>query len=174
MKSRKFFSKLKEESYDVSIFDLMNAKVYLEKDMAYLPEDYKKGYLEDFFTFFPEVLKEIRNKTEEELEDFEIEEEEIRKVDLRLFSMGSKRTGRDSYEKLVKTVINYLIFINERPLHALTTRYFCLKKLKNRLCIKFFVFKACCNFYSVVRYSFKVSDNIQKYNARFWGTFFGI
>ncbi|MBA2850925.1 uncharacterized protein (UPF0305 family) [Methanococcus maripaludis] len=123
MKSRKFFSKLKEESYDVSIFDLMNAKVYLEKDMTYLPQDYKKGYIEDFFTFFPEVLKEIKNKTEEEIEDFEIEDEEIKRADLRLCSMGSKQTGRESYEKLVKTVINYLIFINERPLHALTTRF---------------------------------------------------
>nr|A9A7B8.1 RecName: Full=UPF0305 protein MmarC6_0221 [Methanococcus maripaludis C6] len=123
MKSRNFFSKLKEESYDVGIFDLMNAKVYLEKDLTYLPEDYKKGYLEDFFTFFPEVLREIKNKTEEEIEDFEINEEEIKKVDSRICSMGSIGASRDSYEKLVKTVINYLIFINKRPLHALTTRF---------------------------------------------------
>jgi len=123
MNSREFFKKLKEESFDISIFDMMNAKVYLEKDLVHLPSDYKSGYIEDFFTFFPEVLSEIKKKNEEDIKNFEIPDEEIKKVDSRLIQVGSKKTGSEYFKKLVKTVLNYLIFINKKPLHALTTRF---------------------------------------------------
>ncbi|ABR55420.1 conserved hypothetical protein [Methanococcus vannielii SB] len=123
MNSRKFFRKLKEECFEISIFDIMNAKIYLEKDMLYVPLDYKDKYIEDFFTYFPKILLEIKKKNELEIENFEIPNESIETVNSRIFKVGSKKSGEIYFKKLVKTVLSYLIFIDKKPLHAVTTRF---------------------------------------------------
>ncbi|MBP2142965.1 uncharacterized protein (UPF0305 family) [Methanococcus voltae] len=111
---------LKDKSFEVSIYDFINAKIELEKELKYLPEEYRQCYIDDFFTYFPKIIKEIKALNLEKLETFEIQEEDLERLIDRLEVLSSKKNK--SY-KIFRIVIPYLVFFAKKPLHALTTRF---------------------------------------------------
>ena len=123
MRSKELFKRLKEMAKDFSIQDLMNVRVFLEEDMKYLPEGYKEQYLRNQIMYFINTLNEIKKKKEEDIEDCPINEEKLRTLFERIedFKRGVK--GEDSFIKLSKIVVPYLIFIGEKPLHPVGTRF---------------------------------------------------
>ncbi|WP_421077174.1 DUF2115 domain-containing protein [Methanothermococcus sp. Ax23] len=123
MKGRELLKKLREDAAKFSIHDLMNVRVFLEKDMQYLPKDYKESYLKGQIMYFINTLNEVRKKSEDELEDFEIDENILNKLYDRInrFKCGIK--GEDSFIKLSYIVVPYLIFIAKKPLHPVGIRF---------------------------------------------------
>ncbi|MCS3900464.1 DUF2115 domain-containing protein [Methanococcus voltae] len=111
---------LKDLSFEISIYDFINAKSELEKELKYLPEEYKQCYIDDFFTFFPKIIKEIKSLDLNSIETFEINDEDLKKLIDRLEVLSNKE--RKSY-KIYRIVIPYLVFFAKKPLHALTTKF---------------------------------------------------
>jgi len=135
MRSKELFKRLKEMAKDFSIQDLMNVRVFLEEDMKYLPEGYKEQYLRDQIMYFINTLKEIKNKGEEDIEDYPIDEEKLRTLLQRIEGFKRDIKGEDSFIKLSKIVVPYLIFIGKKPLHPVGTRFpggKCIVKKENR------------------------------------------
>ncbi|AEH07061.1 DUF2115 domain-containing protein [Methanothermococcus okinawensis] len=123
MKSKELLKKLKEDASKFSIHDLMNVRLFLEKDMEYLPKEYKESYLKDQIIYFINTLKELRKKNEEELEDFEIDEDILNKLYNRINQFKTNTKGEDSFIKLSHIVTPYLIFIAKKPLHPIGMRF---------------------------------------------------
>lgn len=123
MNSKRLFAELKTKAHEFSIYDLMNVRIYLEKEMKYLPKDYQEGYMKDTIEYFLDTLKEIKGKKEEEIENFEIEEEKLKNLLERIDRFSKGIPEEKSFMKLSKIVVPYLVFIAKKPLHALTTRF---------------------------------------------------
>ncbi|MBW9220605.1 DUF2115 domain-containing protein [Methanothermococcus sp. SCGC AD-155-M21] len=123
MESRELFNLLKNMAKEFSIYDLMDVRAFLERDMQYLPKDYREPYLKNQIMHFVNVLNEIRKKEECNIENFEIKDINLEKLFNRIekFKCGIK--GEDSFIKLSKIVVPYLIFIAKKPLHPVGTRF---------------------------------------------------
>ncbi|GBF36144.1 DUF2115 domain-containing protein [Methanofervidicoccus abyssi] len=123
MRSRELFKRLKRMAKDFSIQDLMNVRVFLEEDMKYLPEGYKEQYLRNQIMYFINTLKEIKEKKESNIKDYPINEGKLRTLLGRIegFKRGVK--GEDSFIKLSKIVVPYLVFIDKKPLHPVGTKF---------------------------------------------------
>ncbi len=121
--SKDLLKKLKKDALNFDIHDLMNVRVFLEKDMQYLPKDYKDTYLKDQIMYFINTLNEIRKKNICTISDYNIEDSLIKKLFDRIdkFKCGTK--GEESFIKLSKIVVPYLIFISKKPLHPLGMRF---------------------------------------------------
>jgi uncharacterized protein (UPF0305 family) len=115
--------KLKKDAMEFSIHDLMNVRVFLEKDMQYLPKEYKESYLKDQIMYFINTLNDIRKMDLNKLGDCNIDEHILFKLYDRIdrFKCGIK--GEDSFIKLSKIVVPYLIFIAKKPLHPVGMRF---------------------------------------------------
>ena len=123
MRSRELFKRLKEMAKDFSIQDLMNVRVFLEEDMKYLPENYKEQYLKNQIMYFINTLKEIKRRKDDDIEDYPIDEGKLKDLLERIegFKRGVK--GEESFIKLSKIVVPYLIFIEKKPLHPVGMKF---------------------------------------------------
>jgi uncharacterized protein (UPF0305 family) len=118
MDSRELFKKLKKDAREFSIFDIMKARYFMENDAKYLPPQYRTEFLESLGMYFYNVLNEIKNRDENSIEYFEIDEEKLKKLIERIESfkkMGSE--NEDAFIRLSKIIAPYLIFIEKKPIH---------------------------------------------------------
>ncbi|HID47693.1 MAG TPA: DUF2115 domain-containing protein [Methanothermococcus okinawensis] len=123
MRSRELFRKLKEMAKDFNIQDLINVRIFLEEDMKYLPEEYREHYLRNQIMYFINTLKEIKKKKVEDIEDYPIDEKKLKDLFKRIENFKRGVKGEDSFIKLSKIVVPYLIFMERKPLHPLGTRF---------------------------------------------------
>ena len=123
MNCRELLKKLKKDAMEFSIHDLMNVRVFLERDMQYLPKDYKESYLKNQIMYFINTLNNIRKIDIEKVMDYNIDENTLNKLFDRIdrFKCGVK--GEESFIKLSKIVVPYLIFMAKKPLHPVGMRF---------------------------------------------------
>lgn len=123
MDCRELLKKLKKDAMEFSIHDLMNVRVFLERDMQYLPKDYKESYLKNQIMYFINTLNNIRKIDIEKVMDYNIDENTLNKLFDRIdrFKCGVK--GEESFIKLSKIVVPYLIFMAKKPLHPVGMRF---------------------------------------------------
>ena len=123
MDCRELLKKLKRDAMEFSIHDLMNVRVFLERDMQYLPKDYKESYLKNQIMYFINTLNNIRKIDIEKVMDYNIDENTLNKLFDRIdrFKCGVK--GEESFIKLSKIVVPYLIFMAKKPLHPVGMRF---------------------------------------------------
>ncbi len=123
MINRELLKKLKEDAKKFDIHDLMNVRIFLERDMQYLPKDYKESYLKNQIMYFINTLNEIRNIDLNSVEEDTIDENILNNLFDRInkFKYGVK--GEESFIKLSKIVVPYLIFIAKKPLHPVGMRF---------------------------------------------------
>jgi uncharacterized protein (UPF0305 family) len=101
----------------------MNVRVFLERDMQYLPKDYKESYLKNQIMYFINTLNNIRKVDIDKVMNYNIDENTLNKLFDRTdgFKCGIK--GEESFIKLSKIVVPYLIFIAKKPLHPVGMRF---------------------------------------------------
>lgn len=123
MINRELLKKLKEDAKKFDIHDLMNVRIFLERDMQYLPKDYKESYLKNQIIYFINALNEIRNIDLNNIKEDTIDENILNNLFDRInkFKYGVK--GEESFIKLSKIVVPYLIFIAKKPLHPVGMRF---------------------------------------------------
>jgi uncharacterized protein (UPF0305 family) len=80
MNCRELLKKLKKDAMEFSIHDLMNVRVFLEKDMQYLPKDYKESYLKSQIMYFINTLNDIRKINIDNVADYNIDENTLDKL----------------------------------------------------------------------------------------------
>ena len=91
--------------------------------MRYLPGDYREHYLRNQIMYFMNTLKEIKRKGDDDIEDYPIDDGKLRDLLERIESFKRGVKGEDSFIKLSKIVVPYLIFIEKKPLHPVGTRF---------------------------------------------------
>jgi uncharacterized protein (UPF0305 family) len=123
MNCRELLKKLKKDAMEFSIHDLMNVRVFLERDMQYLPKDYKESYLKNQIMYFINTLNDIRKINIDNIVDYNIDKNTLNKLFDRIdrFKCGVK--GEESFIKLSKIVVPYLIFMAKKPLHPVGMRF---------------------------------------------------
>ncbi|WP_423792297.1 DUF2115 domain-containing protein [Methanocaldococcus indicus] len=118
MKAKELLKKLKEEAKDFGIYDIIDIKVFLEKDAKYLPEKYRESYINAMLKYFLDTFKELKRLNLEDIEDYEIDENLYRKLIERIENFRRYNTKEEEkFIKLSKIICPYLRFIAKKPFH---------------------------------------------------------
>lgn len=117
MDTSQLFQCLKKSALKISIHDLIKAKTYIEFDTRHLPEKYQKEYSQKLFKYIFDTLVEIKNKTSvDEVEH--VDKNEYQALIDRINCLnGNSKSGNDVFNRLMKIILAYLIFIAKKPVH---------------------------------------------------------
>jgi len=126
MDSKELFKNLKENARDYPVSDLIKVKYYFDQAVEVVLEKYRENFVYSYFGLYYETLIEIKNKSESEILDFEVDEIEIQNLNERLDSIyfGLEKEKRNKEVlNIQKIVYPYLVFISKKPLHHLSLRF---------------------------------------------------
>lgn len=114
MEKRKLLNALKREALNISYLDLALGKNYLLEEFKFVPENYRRLWVDEIFSYFAEHLYELIRTNDVE---GELEEEKLKGLMERL-----KKDPESEYEKafvkVSRVVVPYLIFIAQKPVHS--------------------------------------------------------
>lgn len=105
---------LKKESLQISYLDLALGRKYLEEEFEFVPESFRKPWIDEIFGYFAEHLYELirSNEVEGELDD------EKFKGLMEKLNKSPKNEYEKAFLKVSKVVVPYLIFIARKPVHS--------------------------------------------------------
>ena len=117
---------LKKRSNDFGVYELMNVRVFLEKDMCHVPKEYRRHYINSYIGYYSKVLNNLKSSnTSRYIGDkcSDIDEKKYNKLMERIDYLKQEINEGSSFIKLSKIVVPYLVFIVEMPLHPVGMKF---------------------------------------------------
>ncbi|MEM0301709.1 MAG: DUF2115 family protein [Archaeoglobaceae archaeon] len=114
MQKSELLNALKKEALAISYLDLVLGKKYLEEEFKFVPDSYRKPWLDEIFRYFAENLYELIRIAEVE---GEIDQDKYRKLMERL-NKSPENEYEKAFLKVSRVVVPYLIFIAQKPVHS--------------------------------------------------------
>lgn len=152
MQKRELLNALKREALGISYHDLALGKRYLEKEFEFVPDIFRKPWLDEIFRYFAEHLYELIRLGEVE---GEIDQERYRKL-MEKLSKNPENEYEKAFMKVSRVVVPYLVFIAQKPVHSpniifpgglkikqLGDKYYCPAKEKQENLYSFCEFCVC-------------------------------
>lgn len=126
MNSKELFMGLKKHAKDYPVSDLIKVKYYYDREMKIVLEKYRENFVYSYVGLFYETLMEIKNKSEQDIPNFDVCEVELENLNRRIDSAYLKFKKEKISKEVItleKIVYPYLVFISKKPLHHHTLRF---------------------------------------------------
>lgn len=114
MQKRELLNALKREAINITHIDLALARKYLEEEFEFVPEFFRKPWLDEIFRYFAEHLYELIRTADAE---GEIDQEKYRKL-MEKLNKNPEKEYEKAFVKVSRVVVPYLIFIAQKPVHS--------------------------------------------------------
>ncbi|ABR56680.1 DUF2115 domain-containing protein [Methanococcus aeolicus] len=118
---------LKKLSNNFGVYELMNVRIFLEKDMAHVPKEYRTHYINSYIGYYSKLLNNMKTIIPKNNnigdKDCPIDEEKYNKLMDRIEQLKPEDSKGSSFIKLSKIVVPYLVFIEGIPLHPVGMKF---------------------------------------------------